>query len=79
MPTISRNKTSVLSVSLPKEFRREIIKYASKKDISTSQLVKEALKGYMFNQGWGELRQAFKPLAKKLKVKSDEDVERIFK
>jgi metal-responsive CopG/Arc/MetJ family transcriptional regulator len=79
MAQIQREKTSVLSVSLPKEFRKEVVKYAYKKDISTSQLVKEALRGYMFNQGWNELREAFKPLAKKLKIKSDEDVEKIFK
>jgi metal-responsive CopG/Arc/MetJ family transcriptional regulator len=79
MVQIQREKTAVLSVSLPKQFRKDVVKYASKKDISTSQLVKEALRGYMFNQGWDELREVFKPLAKKLKIKSDEDVERIFK
>lgn len=78
MPQIQRERTDVLSVSLPKSLNKNAKRYAKKEDITVSQLVSKALKGYMFMQEWEKLRKAFRPLAKKLKIKSDEDVEKIF-
>jgi metal-responsive CopG/Arc/MetJ family transcriptional regulator len=78
MAQIQRQKTSVLSVSLPKSVSINAKKFAKQEDISVSQLVTKALKSYIFAQEWENLRKAFRPLAKKLNIKTDEDVERIF-
>ena len=78
MPTIQREKTAVLSVSLSKSLGKQAKKFAQREDMSLSQLVTKSLKSYIFMQEWEELRKAFRPLARKLKIKSDEDVERIF-
>ncbi len=78
MPKIQREKTAVLSVSLPKDLNQSAKRFAKQEDITVSQLVTKALKGYIFIQEWEALRKAFRPLARKLKIKSDEDVERIF-
>ncbi len=78
MATIQREKTAVLSVSLPKRLRRDVISFAKKNDITVSQFVKQTLKGAIFMSEWNEIRKAFRPMAKKLRIKSDEDVERIF-
>jgi metal-responsive CopG/Arc/MetJ family transcriptional regulator len=78
MATIKREKTDILSVSLPKDLRKEVIAFAKKNDMSVSQFVKQALKGAIFMSEWEDLRRAFRPAAIKLGIKSDEDVERIF-
>lgn len=78
MPTIQREKTAVLSVSVPKSLNRQARRFAQGEDITVSQLVNKALKSYIFGQQWEKLRQAFRPLAKKLKIKTDEDVEKVF-
>ena len=78
MTTIQRERTAVLSVSLPKSLGKQAKKFAQREDMSFSQLVAKSLKGYIFMQEWEELRKAFRPLARKLKIKNDEDVERIF-
>lgn len=78
MSQIQRQKTSVLSVSLPKSLGVSAKSFAKREDISVSLLVAKALKSYIFAQEWENLRKVFRPLAKKLKIKTDEDVERIF-
>lgn len=78
MAQIQREKTAVLSVSLPKNLDKSVKKFARQEDMTVSQLVGKALKSYMFSQDWENLRRAFRPLARKLKIKTDEDVEKIF-
>jgi hypothetical protein len=76
--TIARNKTENISISLPKDVKKMASEYAKRRDISLSQTVKEALRSYVFQRDLDEIQKSFKPLAKKLGIKSDEDVERIF-
>lgn len=78
MAKIQREKTAILSVSLPKELRKSIIEYAKRKDVPVSAWVKETLKGAMFLEEWEALRKVFGPAYKKLGIKSDEDVEKYF-
>lgn len=78
MPQIQREKTAVLSVSLAKSLDKNAKRFAKKEEISVSQLVSKALKNYIFSEDWENLRRAFRPLAKKLKIETDADVERIF-
>lgn len=78
MVQIHRETTSVLSVSLPKKVNDNAKRFAKQEDITVSQLVNKALKSYIFEQEWEILRKKFRPLAKKLKIRTDEDVERIF-
>lgn len=78
MAKIQREKTAVLSVSLPKELRKSIIEYAKRKDVPVSTWVKETLKGSLFMEEWESLRKVFGPAYKKLGIKTDEDVEKYF-
>jgi predicted GNAT superfamily acetyltransferase len=75
---IARNKTENVSISLPKDIKKMATDYAQERDITLSQTVKEALRSYILKKQFDDLRESFRPLAKKLKIKSDEDVERIF-
>ena len=65
MATIQRQSTAVLSVSLPKELKKEVISFAKKSDITVSQFVKQTLKNTMFMSEWNELRKEFVPAFKK--------------
>jgi hypothetical protein len=47
MAQIQRGKTAVLSVSLPKDLRRDVVAFAKKNDITVSQFVKQTLKGVL--------------------------------
>ena len=78
METILRKKTENISISLPKDVKKMADKYAKKNDVTLSHTVKEALRAYIANRELDDLQKAFRPLAKKLGIKSDEDVERIF-
>lgn len=78
MPAIQREKTSILSVSLPKNFRKRVISYALKNDIATSQLVKEALKSYLFKEEWNKIARPFRKAGMALGLDSDEKVEAFF-
>lgn len=75
---IKREKTSVISISLPKSLRSELIRYTRERDISVSQYVKEALRYQLFLSRWSQLQKVFGPAMKKLGLKTDEDVEKYF-
>jgi len=78
MTQIKREKTEVLSVSLPKSVRKMTLKYAKDQDITVSQVTKDALRNYILGQEWNGLQKAFGPALEKLGIKTEEDVERYF-
>ena len=78
MATIKRQKTSVLSVSLPKDLQDQVVNYAKENDIPVSQFVKETLKRALALSQWSKLRQEFAPAFRKLGIKTDEEVESYF-
>lgn len=78
MAQIQREKTAVLSVSLPKSLRREILAFNRKREVPVSQWVKEALKRQLWLDQFKEIRKVMVPAFKKLGIKTDEDVEKYF-
>ena len=78
MPQIQREKTAVLSVSLPKSLRARVLRYAKRNDISVSQLVKQKLESELIVGELEEISKAFAPAFKKLGIKTDDDVEKYF-
>ncbi|OGE79035.1 MAG: hypothetical protein A2751_01075 [Candidatus Doudnabacteria bacterium RIFCSPHIGHO2_01_FULL_46_14] len=78
MPSIKREKTEILSVSLPKSLRRELIRYAKEQDIPVSQYVKETLRYQLFLSQWSQVQKGFAPAFEKLGIKTDDDVEKYF-
>ena len=78
MQQIKREKTDVLSVSLPKSLRKLVTRYAQERDLTVSQVTKEALKSYVILSEWRKLQKAFAPAFEKLGIKTDDDVEKYF-
>ena len=75
---INRNKTDILTISLPKDLKRNFVQYAKEEDISVSQLAKNAFNYYVFINRWSKLQKKLAPVFKKAGIKSDEDVEKYF-
>ena len=73
-----RKNTEDLSVSLPKELKRDILEFSEELDIPVSKVAKDALESYILRRRWDEIQRVFGPAARKLGIKTDEDVERFF-
>lgn len=78
MQTIQREKTEVLSVSVPKTLRRDILAFNHKRDVPVSQWVKTALQKQLLLDQLEEIRGVLGPAFKKLGIKTDEEVEKYF-
>lgn len=78
MAQIQRQATAVLSVSLPKELKKQVVSYAKKNDITVSQYIKQKLEDDFFMEEWDEVTKGFQKAFKQLGLKTDEDVEKYF-
>lgn len=68
---------SITSISLPDEQIESLAALAKEQNRSRSQIVKEALEFYAFENKWRNFRQIGDLIAKKLGIESDDDVETI--
>ncbi|MBI4049484.1 MAG: hypothetical protein HY395_01555 [Candidatus Doudnabacteria bacterium] len=78
MKKINRNATEVLSISLPKQLKRDVIKYAQGRDITVSQATKNILQSYILRERMERLQKLIGPKLRKLGIKTYEDVEKYF-
>ncbi len=78
MPQIQRQKTAVLSISLPTALRAQVLRYAKSKDVSVSQFIKQKLESELFMAEFEKVSKPFQAAFKKLGIKTDEDVEKYF-
>lgn len=78
MQQIQREKTTVVSFSLPTSLKKHLFKYAEEEDTPVSQIAKKALKSYLASEQLEKINKNFRKAALKLGITSDEDVERIF-
>ena len=71
-------QVQTLNISLPKDLVVKADLVAQKEYRSRSELIKEALMGYLKDKGvWDELFAYGKRIGKKMGIKSEEDVYRI--
>jgi metal-responsive CopG/Arc/MetJ family transcriptional regulator len=66
-----------ISISLPEDLKRELDRATKAEGISRSDLVREALREYLFIRRFRRLRQELMPYADAQGIYSDEDVFRI--
>lgn len=78
MKKIERKQTANVSISLPNDMKNRVEKLAEKKDMTFSQLVKQALRGYLIVQELEDIQKELRPAFLKLGLKTDEDVEKYF-
>lgn len=70
-------KTIPVTVTLPMELVKDVDKMAREKKVSRSQVVSEALKRRTWLWRLEQLQTKAKPYAEKLRIRMEEDVERI--
>lgn len=78
MSKITRQATDVVSVSLPKNLKTQLLKFSKDRGLSASQVASDALRRYIFLAEWRDLQKAFAPVFKRLGIKTDDDVEKYF-
>ncbi len=70
-------KTIPVTVTLPTELVKDVDKIAREKKVSRSQVVSEALKRRAWLWRLEQLQAKAEPYAEKLRIRTEEDVERI--
>jgi metal-responsive CopG/Arc/MetJ family transcriptional regulator len=63
-----------ISVSLPEELKAELDRLTEAEGISRSDVVREALRDYLFSRRFRVLRQELMPYAEAQRIFTDEDV-----
>ncbi len=76
--SITKQKNEALSISLPAQLKRDLLKRAQNDNVAVSQVVAEALKKHLILKEWRDLQDIFGPALLKLGIDSDEAVEEYF-
>ncbi|HEV2146338.1 MAG TPA: ribbon-helix-helix domain-containing protein [Longimicrobiaceae bacterium] len=63
-----------ISISLPEELKAELDRFTQAEGVSRSDLVREALREYLFTRRFRRLRQELMPYAEAQGIYTDEDV-----
>jgi len=70
--------TKIVNFSLPPEIYKEVEELAKQREISKSQILREALKQYIASERrWQQIRKWGEETAKRLGIKNEDDVDRI--
>ena len=67
----------ILNVSVPPDMARKIEKVAKEENRTKSELIREAFSNYEFERDWARIKAVGRETARRMGIKSDEDVERI--
>lgn len=67
----------IINVSMPQAMAKRVVKLASEENRTKSELFREAFRLYEWKRDWAKIRAWGQETARKMGIKSDEDVERI--
>jgi len=71
-------KTKTISLSLTQEMYDQLEEFADQRDVSKSELLREALERFLSSElRWQQIRKWGEETAKKLNIKDEDDVDRI--
>lgn len=71
-------KTKIVNISLPEKTYKEMDRLAKKKDVSRSELLRDALSQYVASETrWEQIRKWGEESARKLGIKTEDDVDRL--
>lgn len=69
--------TKIMSLSLPPEMVREVERIVKKENRTKSELFREALRKYIDDKRWLEIRQWGLKISQELGVSTEEDVDKL--
>ena len=70
-------KSMVASISLPEDISKEIDQIAKVEHKTKSGIIQDAVRGYIEQKKWRELQMKVACRARKLKIESDADIEKL--
>lgn len=68
---------AIINVSMPSAMAKRIEKLAIEENRTKSELIREAFRIYEWRRDWTKIKAWGAETAKRMSIKSDEDVERI--
>lgn len=71
------NQRSIINISMPPAMAKRIKKMAEEDNRTTSELLREAFRVYESNRDWARIRAAGRETARRMGIKTYEDIERI--
>ena len=72
-----QNQRSIINISVPPALAKRIERMAKEENRTKSELLREAFRVYEFERDWGKIRMTGRETARRMGIKTDEDVERI--
>lgn len=71
------NQRQIINISVPVPMAKRIAKVAKEENRTISELFREAFRVYEFDKDWARIRAIGRATARRMNIKSYEDVERI--
>ncbi|MBI3290301.1 CopG family transcriptional regulator [Candidatus Microgenomates bacterium] len=68
---------AIINISMPPAMAKRVEKLAKEENRTKSELLREAFRVYEWDKDWAKIRLWGAETAKRMNIKSDEDVERI--
>lgn len=67
----------IINISVPPALAKRIEKVAKEEDRTKSELLREAFRRYEFDRDWAKIKAWGKQTARRLGIKTEDDVEQI--
>lgn len=74
---IMQLQRSIINISVPPALAKRIEKIAKEENRTKSELLREAFRVYEFHKDWAKIRAWGQATARKMGIKTEDDVERI--
>ncbi len=68
---------TIINISVPPALARRIEKIAKEENRTQSELLREAFRNYEFKRDWAKIRAWGKATARRMGIKTEDDVEQI--
>ncbi len=72
-----QTQRAIINVSMPPAMAKRVTKLAKEENRTKSELLREAFRSYEFKRDWAKIRVWGKETARKMNIKTYDDVERI--
>jgi len=74
---MQQTQRSIINISVPPALAKRIERIAKEENRTKSELLREAFRVYEFNRDWARIRAIGEATARRMGIKSYEDIERI--
>ncbi|MDP3974343.1 MAG: ribbon-helix-helix domain-containing protein [Candidatus Daviesbacteria bacterium] len=72
-----QTQRAIINVSMPPAMAKRVAKLAKEENRTKSELLRQAFRAYEFDKDWTKIRAWGEETARRMGIKTEEDVERI--